>query len=390
MSFLISRRHALRYGAGTAIVGASAGTAWMWADDAQHQAAPAYRAWRQKEKGDLSDTAYMALCAGLAPSAHNTQPWKFRLDGQRIEVYADRARHLASADASHRMMQLSVGCALENLAVAAQQLGYRAEIAHNDADLRFHDDGRCATVQLHRTTAIQHPWFDALFERRTHRGVFRDAAMLPAQLQSTLSSLARDLPGVGLHCFTGEGSGAHAVRALQKVVRDSVRDFLTEARHRDGMDWFRITRSEWERQRDGIAIFTSDAPSPIKRYIEWFATESDLLSEPFRQGEIDAVDRVASATPFWGLVYAEHSSVAQRLQAGRLAERVCLFATTQQLSVHPLCYPTEIKVHAHRLRQIAGLAPGVEPLFLFRLGQAGASGAVGHSVRRELKDLLLT
>lgn len=373
----------LSYGVGALAAGAVATTTVIGVTDARHEASPAYAAWRQKEKGDLSDMAYMVLCASLAPSAHNTQPWKFRLDGNRIEVYADRARHLASADESSRMMQLSVGCALENLAVAARQLGYRAEMAQSDADARFDLDGRCATVQLHRSSVVRRPEFDAIFERRTQRGPFREATALPAQWTNTLESLAHDLPGVGVHWFKGESTAQN----LQSVVRDAVRDFLTETRHRDGMAWFRITREQWARERDGIAIFTSDAPAPIKRYVEWFVTPSDLLDEPFRQGEIDAVDRVLPATPAWGLVYAEQRSVAQRVLAGRLAERICLLATTQKLSVHPLCYPTEMEVHAQRLRQMAGLAPQAEPLFLFRMGQA--ADVASHSVRRELKEILI-
>ena len=33
-------------------------------------------------------------CAIQAPSSHNTQPWKFRIAQQRLDVFSDPTRHL--------------------------------------------------------------------------------------------------------------------------------------------------------------------------------------------------------------------------------------------------------------------------------------------------------
>jgi hypothetical protein len=40
--------------------------------------------------------------ATLAPSLHNSQPWRFRIDGDTIEVYADRKRRLEVLDPDAR------------------------------------------------------------------------------------------------------------------------------------------------------------------------------------------------------------------------------------------------------------------------------------------------
>ena len=42
-----------------------------------------------------------------APSVHNTQPWLWRLDGDRIELHADRRRQLPVADPSGRNLVIS-------------------------------------------------------------------------------------------------------------------------------------------------------------------------------------------------------------------------------------------------------------------------------------------
>ena len=57
----------------------------------------------------------LVQAATLAPSSHNTQPWLFRLEGQVIELLADRTRALPVNDPDDRELTISCGCALFNL-----------------------------------------------------------------------------------------------------------------------------------------------------------------------------------------------------------------------------------------------------------------------------------
>lgn len=346
--------------------------------------AAAFRYWQQKDKAGLGDLEYIAQCGTLAPSAHNTQPWKFRLLGDRIEVYADTARHLGSADAERRMMQISIGCAIENMRVAARRLGYQAQLQGLDADARFAQDGYCATLGLQRVDdGSSHPWFDAIFERQTTRTAFEPLLAPPADFIAALAQGEDGLPGIGLKWFAADVERAR----MSRLATSTVRLYLDgDARHRDGMRWFRSTRREWSARGDGIALFNSDAPLLVKQYVEWFATPEQLLSENFQQGEIDATDKVAPATPLWGLVYADQTSPNSRLRAGQMAERVYLEAAARGYAVQPLCYPTETPEGQFRLRTLAALSSEAEPLFVFRVGR---SDFRAKSTRRELRDVLL-
>jgi hypothetical protein len=82
----------------------------------------AYEPWRT---WDRSATTPLGLVqAGiLAANAHNAQAWRFAISGQRIDVYDDTGRSLGTVDAYRREVQLSVGCAVENIALAAQAAG---------------------------------------------------------------------------------------------------------------------------------------------------------------------------------------------------------------------------------------------------------------------------
>jgi nitroreductase len=60
----------------------------------------------------------------LAPSSHNSQPWKFLIQDDTVLIFTDNNQWLKVADADQREMHISVGCALENLLIAAEHFGY--------------------------------------------------------------------------------------------------------------------------------------------------------------------------------------------------------------------------------------------------------------------------
>ena len=72
---------------------------------------------------------FLLRYAILAPSSHNTQPWKFSVAEDEIRVLVVRTRWLKVADPDQRELYISVGCALENLLIAAEHFGYGHQVA---------------------------------------------------------------------------------------------------------------------------------------------------------------------------------------------------------------------------------------------------------------------
>jgi nitroreductase len=69
-----------------------------------------------------------ARAAGHAPSIHNTQPWRWRVDGSVLDLFADRSRQLPVSDPEARLLVLSCGTALHHAVVALAAEGWRAEV----------------------------------------------------------------------------------------------------------------------------------------------------------------------------------------------------------------------------------------------------------------------
>ncbi len=58
------------------------------------------------------------------------KPWKFVVNDEQIKVQADLGRALPVADTDNRELYISIGCAIENLVVAARQFGYAPDIKY--------------------------------------------------------------------------------------------------------------------------------------------------------------------------------------------------------------------------------------------------------------------
>lgn len=82
----------------------------------------------------------------MAPSAHNTQPWKFKIQGNSIEIFVDKKSHLSVSDPSERELYLSIGTLFTNLKVAAANFGFNIIEASGNADtvakMTFQEEGR--------------------------------------------------------------------------------------------------------------------------------------------------------------------------------------------------------------------------------------------------------
>jgi hypothetical protein len=103
--------------------------------------------------------------ATLAANGHNTQPWKFAIKEHAIEIHPDATRRLPVVDPHDRELWISLGCALENLLVAAHATGYAAEVTYPDATDFIH-------IRLTRGTAQESPLFGAIPLRQNTRSEY--------------------------------------------------------------------------------------------------------------------------------------------------------------------------------------------------------------------------
>jgi nitroreductase len=164
---------------------------------------------------------YLAGVARRAPSLHNTQPWRFTVSGDAIELRADASRRL-SVDPDGREMLISCGAALYGLRLAVRSLGYWPEVELLPGPAGHRPLARVRLGPAAPMTAGERKMLAAVLRRHTHRGPF-EAGPLPAGLFALLqddaraegATLAAIEPGPALRRLT-----AIAASAVRRQDRD--------------------------------------------------------------------------------------------------------------------------------------------------------------------------
>ena len=332
----------------------------------------------------------MVGAAILAANAHNAQAWLFRISDSRIDIFADRTRDTGALDPFRREMYVSLGCALENCVIAGEADGFRSTVtALPDPAQPLH----AARIDLVRAAPHTSPLYAQIPRRHSNRlGYQRGRAVPGARLGAMAALGAPDLPDVRLHWFTTDADrrrvGALLVAASMAIVAD--RD---QARANDV--WFRQDWDELQRLRDGLTIDASGVSDLIEALAKLLPAQSDTaLDSAWVDGMRDR--QVPTAAAFGVLVVPDAGDGAQRLQGGRLLQRVHLWATAQGIALQHMNQLTE---RADREREL-GVAPTFgdalralvpdrsrEVLSMFRIGYADEVGAL--SPRRALGSVVM-
>jgi nitroreductase len=320
------------------------------------------------EGGLEAQLRFLLRYAILAPSVKNTQPWIFKVGGDTIRVYADLERRLAVSDPDCRELFISVGCAIENLLVAAEYFGFRFDVSYFP---QGDQDELVASIVLAATGtrlfsaprgAIR---FDALVRRHNDNGAYRPDEVRPV-LREQLQACAAE-PDLRLDLSD------------DRLFRRWVDELTTEA------DRIEFANPKF-RQELGRLIGTGafGAGGLMSRVARLLVSRLDIGDSIAQQDRA-----IIESAPILGLVLATGDSRLVHVRAGQLFERVWLLATSMGLSVHPMSQTMRIP----ELRTaVAELLPegGWMPQHLFRLGYSAREGRPRLTPRRPVTDVLGT
>jgi Nitroreductase family len=155
--------------------------------------------------GTLEDKlAFVLRYALLAPSNRNTQPWRFRIGGDAIELFADATRDLPSVDPDHRQVVISCGASLYHLRSALRHFGFAPRV--DFAPARSKDDFLARVTVSPSEEPHDHAncLFDAIVKRRTHRQPFDGRPVLDPVIEQLRKAAFAE--GAWLQPFVSESA----------------------------------------------------------------------------------------------------------------------------------------------------------------------------------------
>ena len=333
----------------------------------------AANAARQPTGAAGNELRELVRLATLAPSGHNTQPWKFRLGAGRIQLYPDLTRRVPVVDPDNRELWISLGSALENLLVAAAHFGYQAETTYHLAGT---PDDHIA-VALHKTgpaPAGRSALFEAIPLRQSTRGTY-DGQPVPGTELRQLEAAATGA-GVTPLLFTG---AAAMQPLLEYVVAGNEQQLSNDDFKQELVRWLRFNDREALASRDGLLSRGSGNPS-LPRWVASFFIGGSL--KPAAQSKKDE-EHIRSSAGLLLFASTENNPAAW-LEIGRASERFALLATTLNLKCAYLNQPGEVPAVRAQVQSQLSLH-GAFPQLLMRFGHGPA---MPRSLRRPVSEVM--
>ena len=304
--------------------------------------------------------------AVLAPSTHNTQPWRFQLRGSGVELHADGFRALPHLDPLGRELLISCGAALFNLQIAIRSLGLKTQTRVLPAGPDHSHVATVTVVGQEEMTEQEARLVEAIPRRHTNRRPL-DGERVSAELCFALQDVA-SFEGAGLHLVSDAGT-QHAIARL-----------IDEAERRQQADIdLRQEVAGWVRRPDDAAVDGLVAAAAAQAPPCAYATSFQIRDFGVPPEEADWT----SDRPVLAVLWTERDTPLDWLCAGRAMEHLLLRATADDVDASFLNQPIEIPAVRALVRDELRL-PGV-PQLVLRLGGA-AVGPV--TPRRSLDEVL--
>jgi nitroreductase len=331
----------------------------------------------QQQTPNLSDDSFIALvdpptaalpvdyrmlfalhAAVVAPSVHNTQPWRFRFHPgpqARVDLLMDVGRGLPALDPTHRQLVISCGAALEAYSIGLRSVGLAPEIEILPAG-----DPLClATIRVTDLGSAD-PQAVALLPALVRRRSYRGRLTFQPVGQALVASMAQAAaPAASL-----DPVPQASWRAVEHLIAQAALELAeTPAVEAEVKTWTRLT----ERSQDGVAA------------ANWQRTSEQTAGAPvvqrdFAQGRPlpggPTVVAQPEGDPLLAVLLTPGDTSADWVDAGRSLMRVALVAQSAGLAQGYVNQPTEVVGMREKLAVLLRLPVGgfSVPQLVLRLG----------------------
>lgn len=320
-------------------------------------------------QGDAARLKALIRYATLAPSGHNTQCWRFRVGERAIRIIPDLSRRTPVVDPDDHHLYVSLGCAAENLSLAARAFGLSGEV-----DFKPEGDGE-VVITLDPCEAGRSPLFDAIVSRQCTRSDY-DATPLASE-------------ELGLLDAAGTGNGVRVVllterdaieRVLGYVIRANTRQLENPAFRKELEAWIRFSDGEAIATGDGLSARATGNP-PAPRWLGKYLMRAMLRAKP----ENDKIARQIRSSAGIAVFVSEVNDRAHWVEAGRCYQKFALQATALGIRNAFINQPVEeasIRPEFARAMALGGGRPDLVVRF-------GRGKEMPKSLRRPVESVII-
>jgi hypothetical protein len=314
---------------------------------------------------------YLIATAGRAPSVHNSQPWRFHIGSDVVELWSDPRRRTWS-DASGREMLISCGAALFGLRLAMRSLGVQPVVDLLPDPARLRLLARVRPGRAVPVNALETRMLAAVPHRHTHRGPFEPGPLPPGLLPGLQNDVL--VEGGELALIP---SGL-AFERLARLAASAARRGDLEPRARATIH--RWTRAAGRTARDGIPATALSVGSVLRMRPGWLPQRDFDLGRNL--GRLTAADGAPPAVT--AVLLTRDDRRADWLRAGQALHRLLLHAASEWVFASLYTQPLEDSVTRLLIPGQLGL-PG-HPQMILQLGRALTTASTARRSPDELTE----
>ncbi|MGY3616836.1 Acg family FMN-binding oxidoreductase [Bradyrhizobium sp. USDA 10063] len=265
----------------------------------------------------------LARFASLAANSHNTQPWAFTATANRIVIAPDFTRRCSVVDPDDHHLFVSLGCAAENLVLAASMLGLKANAVVEGDEI---------IIDLEAASPARSPLAEAIAVRQSTRATY-DGKPVSSETLRLLEGACRE-PGVSTIMISDRarisGVADYVVQGNSAQMRDKA--FMDELQR-----WMRFSEADAMAAMDGLFSRCSGNPA----LPAWIARP--LLGLFFTEkGENKKYREQIESSAGVVVLVADASDKAHWIAIGRACQRFGLQATALGLKYAFINQPVEV------------------------------------------------
>ncbi|PBQ33145.1 hypothetical protein CNR22_15605 [Sphingobacteriaceae bacterium] len=356
----------------------------------------------EKRESTITEKDLDALveAGAAAPSYANKQPWKWLAAEKKLYLFKENKKSFHDPD--QRNTYISLGSAIENVMLKAEELGYKTNChllpltSEKEFIAAFSFEGGET-----KNSSDLSPY---IFKRKTNRKMGNGNPIKSSYLDE-LQALTNQSRGASLSLVTSKKE----IEEVANVAGAIERIRLLDPRAHE--DYFK-NEIRWQTSEpilEGLDVKTLELPASVQTAFEVIADpkvaallnqwEKGIAFEKLTQAS------VASSSAI-GLLSMPLDSIEDLIEGGRISEKIWLSATKNSLAFQPICVPLsffklagnnnknktlstktfyQVEALKAQLSLIFKELKSREAVFMFRLSEAEIT--LTHSLRKPLNEV---
>jgi hypothetical protein len=347
----------------------AAGAGTYWATSGSSYDAAVEATWQMRPATGDPDLSYLVHYARLAANSHNSQPWQFSRSGKGVAIEPDGQRMLPVADPDNHHLYASLGCAAENLMLAAKDAG-KSAAAHFVVD----GNGRIE-IDIAGTASNRDPLFDAILERQCTRSDYDGRAVNNDDLASIVN--AAKIDGCEILLIPEKARIEQALEMIMAANKSQVENAMFAAELKS---WIRFSSASAVASHDGLYAACSGnpvLPSWLGNLMFDFVYKADA--------ENDRTARQIRSSSGLAVFVTDKDDRDHWMRAGRCYQRFALKSTMLGIRHAFMNQPVEIASARSEFSSWLGIN-GKRPDLVVRYGYGQP---MPKSLRRPVEDVIV-